>query len=93
MDSTALRVVIHGRVQGVFYRAFVEREAARLRLHGWVRNRRDGTVEALFKGPDEAIEAMLDLCRKGPPRAEVDKVETAEAVGLVPDRFDIKPTV
>ena len=56
-------VVIRGRVQGVGYRAFVEDEAVRRELKGWVRNRRDGTVEAVFSGPGEAVMAMLEACR------------------------------
>ena len=60
-------VVVRGRVQGVGYRAFVEDEALRLGLEGWVRNRRDGTVEAVFSGPDETVAAMIEACRRGPP--------------------------
>ncbi len=58
-------VVIRGRVQGVGYRAFVEDEAVRRDLEGWVRNRRDGTVEAVFSGPGEAVMAILEACRRG----------------------------
>ncbi len=66
---------IEGRVQGVGYRAFVEMRAAELGLHGWVRNRRDGSVEAVVQGPSAAVDAMLDQCRSGPPGARVDRVE------------------
>jgi acylphosphatase len=67
-----VHVVIFGRVQGVGYRAFVAREAGRHRLEGWVRNCRDGTVEALFKGEAEVIDDMIAVCRRGPSGARVD---------------------
>ena len=72
-------VVIHGRVQGVGYRAFVEDEAMRLNLQGWVRNRRAGSVEALFAGPPEVVDAMVELCRKGPSGARVERIERRAA--------------
>ena len=71
-------VVVRGRVQGVGYRAFVEDEAIRRGLEGWVRNRRDGTVEALFAGPAAAVEAMIADCRRGPYGARVDDIEARE---------------
>ena len=58
---------VEGRVQGVGYRAFVEMHAAALGLSGWVRNRRDGSVEAVLQGPEAAVADMLALCRSGPP--------------------------
>ena len=69
------RVLIRGRVQGVGYRAFTEYTALGHRLDGWVRNRRDGAVEAVFAGPEAAVSAMVDACRKGPPGARVDAIE------------------
>jgi acylphosphatase len=72
-------VVIRGRVQGVGYRAFVEDEAARRGLSGWVRNRRDGSVEAVFSGPAAAVDGMIDACRKGPAGVRVDAIEEREA--------------
>ena len=72
-------VTVYGRVQGVGYRAFVEDEATRLKLAGWVRNRRVGSVEALFAGPPEAVDAMIELCRKGPRGARVDRIERRAA--------------
>jgi acylphosphatase len=74
-----VHVVIRGRVQGVGYRAFVEDEAARLRLSGWVRNRRDGTVEAVFSGPPADVENMVAACREGPWGARVDAIDQREA--------------
>jgi acylphosphatase len=69
-----VHVVVHGRVQGVGYRAYVAREAVRHCVEGWVRNCRDGTVEAVFKGEAEVIDDMLAACRKGPPMSRVDNV-------------------
>lgn len=89
----AIKVRIHGKVQGVWYRGWTEGEANRLGLHGWVRNRIDGTVEALFVGDDTQIETMLALCHEGPPAARVEKVVTEPAQGIAPARFDVKPTV
>jgi acylphosphatase len=87
-----IQVRIEGRVQGVGYRAFVERNALALGLDGWVRNRRDGSVEALFQGPDAAIDKMLRLCRQGPPASTVANVETiGEDVGAFTG-FDVRPT-
>jgi acylphosphatase len=76
--SVIRHVVMRGRVQGVGYRAFVEHEALRLGLEGWVRNRRDGTVEAVLSGADDVIAAMIDACRRGPPAARVEAVDAEE---------------
>ncbi len=83
---------IEGRVQGVGYRAFVDMKAGELGLSGWVRNRGDGSVETVLQGPQAAIDAMLDLCRSGPPASRVDRVEiVSEGVGVF-DRFEVRPT-
>ena len=74
MTRAILLVTIRGRVQGVGYRAWVEYEAMACGLEGWVRNRRDGSVEALFAGPGRAVADMVALCRRGPPSARVDAV-------------------
>lgn len=79
MSNTIRRVLIRGRVQGVGFRAFVEYTAHDLGLKGWVRNRRDGSVEAVFAGPAERVAAMIDMCRRGPPSARVDAVDEADA--------------
>jgi acylphosphatase len=76
--SVIRHVVMRGRVQGVGYRAFVEHEALRLGLEGWVRNRRDGTVEAVFSGADDVVAVMIDACRRGPPAARVEAVDAEE---------------
>ena len=94
-----VHVTIHGRVQGVGFRAFIERAAQERALDGWVRNREDGSVEAVFSGPAHVVEEMLALCRKGPPGARVDEVELREedAAGLIPSSrpagFYVLPTV
>ena len=72
------RVVVHGFVQGVGFRFAVEREARSRGVAGWVRNRPDGTVEAVFEGEREDVEALVDFCRRGPRGAEVDRVDVAE---------------
>lgn len=71
-------VTIRGRVQGVGYRAFVEDTAERLALEGWVRNRRDGSVEAVFAGGDQAVAVAIEACRKGPRSAVIDAVDVLD---------------
>ena len=72
------RAIISGRVQGVCFRMETERAAAKYGVYGWVRNRRDGTVEALFEGEATAVDDILKWCEKGPPLAMVDRVEITE---------------
>lgn len=72
------RAIVHGRVQGVFFRDTTRREAVDRGVAGWVRNRPDGTVEAVFEGDRDAVEAMIEFCRQGPPSAEVGRVEVSE---------------
>lgn len=83
---------IEGRVQGVWYRAWTTKKAKALGLNGWVRNRHDRSVEALFSGPTEAVDAMLDACRKGPPAARVDAVLPKPADPPEAPGFEQKPT-
>ena len=72
MTDKATRVVIEGRVQGVWFRGWAAGEAARLNIRGWIRNRRDGSVEAVFAGAAADVDAIVEACRKGPPAARVD---------------------
>ncbi len=72
------RVVVNGRVQGVFFRGSTEDEARARGVDGWVRNRRDGSLEAVFEGPADAVEALVEFCRRGPRWAHVEKVEVEE---------------
>ncbi len=69
------RVAIRGRVQGVGFRAWTEHEATRRGLEGWARNRRDGSVEAVFAGPSEAVAGMVEACRRGPRLSRVDALD------------------
>jgi acylphosphatase len=75
MSNMSARVVIHGWVQGVYFRAFTRDEAALLGLTGWVRNRQDGTVEAYFEGEKNQVEKMVQWCHRGSPRSRVEKVD------------------
>lgn len=79
MSDVIRYVIVRGQVQGVGYRAFVEDEAALRGLEGWVRNRRDGAVEAVFAGPAEEVMLMIEACRKGPWSARVDGVDQRDA--------------
>ena len=83
-------VRVRGRVQGVFFRDSVSREAQSRGLAGWVRNCDDGTVEAVFEGDDEAVDALVAYCRSGPPDAEVDSVEVSDEEPEGLDGFDVR---
>jgi acylphosphatase len=72
------RVVVHGHVQGVFFRDSIQRFAREQGVSGWVANRDDGTVEAALEGSPDAVDAVLRFCRAGPPRAEVRDLEVSE---------------
>jgi acylphosphatase len=72
------RVVVHGLVQGVFFRDSCRREAQEAGVGGWVRNRPDGTVEALFEGTEDGVQRMLDWVRRGPAYARVERVDVVE---------------
>lgn len=91
-SQKALRIVVSGRVQGVFFRSSTREQGERLGLAGWVRNRADGGVEALIQGPPAAVDVMLDWCRRGPPSARVDDLvcEAAVVDGSL-TRFSIRP--
>jgi acylphosphatase len=92
MDRKSVHVRIGGRVQGVWYRGWTVDKARSRDLDGWVRNRTDGTVEAVFSGPADQVDAMIEDCRQGPPAAQVSgvAVETADT----PDQgFRQLPTI
>jgi acylphosphatase len=91
--TATIRVVITGRVQGVWYRGWVVDEARERGLSGWVRNRRDGSVEALFSGPASAVRAMIERCREGPPAARIDGVVEAPESAPAEAGFRQQPTV
>ncbi len=97
-SNRIVHVLIRGRVHGVGFRAFVRHHAELGGLEGWVRNRRDGTVEAVFSGDEDGVAAMLRICRDGPPRARVEGIETAEGDrAAIPQpgsgRFEVLATV
>ena len=99
MSDAIRHVTMRGRVQGVGYRYWVEQQARARGLEGWVRNRRDGRVEALFAGPPDVVSGMIALCRRGPAAARVAAVEeeqaNAEALRLrrPGERFSVLPTI
>ena len=90
-EAACLRLRIHGVVQGVGFRWSLHREAVRLELAGWVRNRRDGTGEAVVSGPAPAVEALVAWARQGPPSARVTKVDVTPEAGRY-SAFEQHPT-
>jgi acylphosphatase len=90
-EKVTRRLVIRGRVQGVFYRESMRQEAVRLGISGWVCNRLDGGVEAIVQGPGAAVEKIIAWCRQGPEDAHVVSLETHEASGSF-ERFEKRPT-
>ena len=89
----AVRAVVSGRVQGVGYRDWTRREAVARGLSGWVRNRIDGTVEAVLAGDDAVVDAMIAALRDGPPAARVKQVAVEEWAAAVADGFEVRETV
>ncbi len=87
-DCTTLRLSIHGRVQGVFFRDSMRREAQKLGVTGWVRNCADGSVEAVVQGTPPAVEGIVRWAQHGPDRARVERVDTQAADGSY-SGFDI----
>jgi len=83
--------IVRGRVQGVGFREYLRREAERLGVTGWVRNRHDGTVEAMVHGRPDDVAQVLDWMRRGPPAARVTDVQVSEAVGEF-ETFELLPT-
>lgn len=91
-SSRTAHVRIEGRVQGVGYRIWTQRTAAEIGLSGWVRNRRDGSVEAVFQGADVDVGLMIERCRSGPAGAAVTDVHiVGEGVGVF-DGFEVRQT-
>lgn len=92
MVEKSVKAIIQGRVQGVGYRDWADRQARALGLCGYVRNRRDGSVELVVAGSIENVERMLNLCRQGPRLAEVQDIEIANS-SWTGTGFEILPTV
>ena len=89
----SVRLRITGRVQGVWFRGWTNDQADELGLDGWVRNRRDGSVEAVVSGPADRVDDLVARCRTGPPAARVEDVDvTAESEAVAPG-FHQRPTV
>lgn len=99
MAEAVRQVMIRGRVQGVGYRAWVAHQAISHDLEGWVRNRRDGSVEALFAGPADVVAEVVASCRRGPSAARVQAMQEepgqSDALDLrrPGDRFSVLPTI
>ena len=97
-EAACLRLRIHGVVQGVGFRWSLHREAVRLELAGWVRNRRDGSVEAVVAGEADKIDALIAACRNGPPASQVENIEQKDAghgeldSRNAGERFSVLPT-
>ncbi|HET7849205.1 MAG TPA: acylphosphatase [Pseudolabrys sp.] len=99
-ESRSIRhVVIRGRVQGVGYRAFIEYEAVKRGIEGWVRNRADGSVEAVFATVPSVLAEMIEVCRSGPRLARVDAIDQRDGTGTdmklrrAGEVFSVLPTV
>jgi acylphosphatase len=92
-DDVAIRVLVSGRVQGVWYRGWTVETASASGVRGWVRNRRDGRVEALLIGPKPAVDAVIAACDQGPPAARVDSVDRSPAADDGSVGFRQLPTV
>lgn len=91
MSHTVRRLLIHGRVQGVGYRWAMVAQAARLGVRGWVRNRRDGSVEAMVAGASDSVQGLIDWARQGPPGARVTRVDVLAGEGEF-ETFEQRPT-
>ncbi len=89
----AMRVIVSGVVQGVGFRAFTARKAQSLGLHGWVRNRHDGTVEAVVAGEDKAVDSMLERLKEGPQGSAVSGIDVRPYTDPVAPGFETLPTV
>lgn len=91
-ERMAVRLRIHGRVQGVGYRAWLAQEAAGLQLDGWVRNRSDGSVEALLIGDGAAVDQVVLRCKAGPALARVERVVSTATDETAPSGFAQRAT-
>ncbi|MCB1481620.1 MAG: acylphosphatase [Rhodobiaceae bacterium] len=91
-EQRCVHVIVRGRVQGVYYRGWTNEQAMTLALDGWVRNRRDGTVEAVLNGTVQAVTKMLEMMRDGPRDAVVETIEIVSEGGSAPSGFSVLPT-
>lgn len=93
MNHITKHLVIHGRVQGVGYRAWAAHTAEQMNLVGWARNRKNGTVEAVITGPEEDIQHFVSACYNGPSAANVEVVQVADGFDEELEEFEIRDTV
>lgn len=93
MTIKTVHLKIIGRVQGVWYRAWTQDTAKDLALNGWVRNRMDGSVEAIVSGKDDAVAQLIEKCWKGPSAARVDNITFTEIDEVVAPGFKQEPTI
>ena len=93
MKRKVVRTIVAGRVQGVWFRGWTVAQAEARGLDGWVRNRSDGTVEAVFAGPSAAVDSMVDACAKGPPSADVTEVSVEPWEEPDTPGFEQKPSL
>lgn len=91
MSRVRKHAVVHGRVQGVFFRDSTRRQAQARGVGGWVRNREDGAVEAVFEGEVDAVEALVEFARHGPRGAVVERVEVSDEPPVGEDAFRVVP--
>jgi acylphosphatase len=92
-DTKTVHLLIKGRVQGVWYRGWTVEQATARGLSGWVRNRADGTVEAVLCGGAAVVDDMVDACRRGPSSARVDHLDISSSAESVSGGFHQRPTV
>jgi acylphosphatase len=90
MATVARSVTVRGRVQGVFFRDSCRGEARRQGVAGWVRNEPDGSVQAVFEGPPESVQAMVDWCRSGPPHSRVTGVDVTDVEPTGAGSFEVR---
>ena len=91
MSQATLHLVIHGRVQGVFFRESMRQQAVQLNVNGWARNQADGTVEAVIQGSAESVSKLLEWAQRGPPLAKVTRIDQDAANGEW-ITFEVRPS-
>jgi len=91
MSQATLHLVIHGRVQGVFFRESMRQQAVQLNVNGWARNQADGTVEAVIQGSAESVSKLLEWAQRGPPLAKVTRIDQGAASGEW-ITFEVRPS-
>jgi acylphosphatase len=93
LDQSCVHIIISGRVQGVWFRGWIAKQAEALQIRGWVRNRVDGSVEAVFTGAQHHVDEMIKRCQSGPPLARVDHMDVTPTDDDSLNGFEKRPTV